>query len=147
MLARYLEKFGTDLGLSKSSRCVDLGSGTGVLGIALSLALGCKDVFITDKVFLTAFRHFQLSGRSHLSFEQGEMLKLMAQNASKNHSSARVEELIWGEALPRWVAEQKVDFVLAADCIYHENLVPPFVKALVDLRSVVNVWCDCSSIH
>lgn len=62
------------------------------------------------------------------------MLKLLTQNVSANNSTAKVCELVWGEPLPSAIREEEFDFILAADCIYHENLVAPFVQALIDCR-------------
>ena len=49
-LARYLDVHGHELGLNPDSKCVELGSGTGLLGIALNVCLGVRDVCVTDKV-------------------------------------------------------------------------------------------------
>jgi hypothetical protein len=61
------------------------------------------------------------------------MLKLLAQNVAANESTAKIRELVWGCERPL-DGIGGADFVLAADCIYHDSLVPPFVDTLVRCR-------------
>ncbi|KAI5894215.1 S-adenosyl-L-methionine-dependent methyltransferase [Schizophyllum commune H4-8] len=90
---------------------VELGAGTGLVGFVAG-ALG-GNVLITD---------------------QAPLLPLMRENTALNGLEDRVKvaELNWGEPLPEELQE-KVDMVLAADCVYFEPAFPLLVQTLFDL--------------
>ncbi|WOO79427.1 Protein-lysine N-methyltransferase EFM6 [Vanrija pseudolonga] len=94
---------------------LELGSGTGLVGLAAAMLEPEADVWVTD---------------------QDILLDLMRQNAELNLPGAgniHVEELSWGEDLPAAIPTASVDVILAADCVYFEPAFPLLVKTLCDL--------------
>lgn len=92
---------------------VELGSGTGLVGlIAGKLDSSCK-VFITD---------------------QAPLLDIMTKNVRLNSLEGNIEvaELNWGEPIPTNLPS-KPDIILAADCVYFEPAFPLLVQTLADL--------------
>jgi len=95
---------------------VELGSGTGVVGLALGVLCapnGVKEIVITD----------QLS-----------MLALMRDNIHINALGAimKAEVLDWGLTLPTWITS-KPDIIIASDCVYLELAFKPLIDTLVML--------------
>jgi len=90
---------------------LELGSGTGLVGIAAAKASAGR-VFITD---------------------QRVLLPIMTSNVELNDLSPLVqaEELNWGEPLPTYARE--LDVILAADCVYYEPAYPLLIQTLRDL--------------
>ncbi|KAI0028306.1 putative methyltransferase-domain-containing protein [Vararia minispora EC-137] len=110
VLARYLARRGPRA--LKGKRILELGSGTGLVGI-LAGALGA-DVWITD---------------------QAPLVPTMHRNSELNAPlapSVRVAELNWGEPIPPDLPPT-FDLVLAADCVYFEPAFPLLVQTLRDL--------------
>ncbi|KAG1668811.1 hypothetical protein FOA52_004905 [Chlamydomonas sp. UWO 241] len=125
VLAKYLEKNMRKGEFSrpklKGKRVLELGAGMGLGGIAFSM-LGA-DVVLTDTV---------------------DVVPLLRRNCEANlgRGVARVEELDWYQ--PEQAAQLKppFDYVAAADCIYHENIVKDFHRVVMDVtndKSVVLV--------
>lgn len=106
LLARYAinKKFG--------GKIVELGSGTGLTGLALAKANPSAHVYITD---------------------QDMMLPLMENNIQINELQHQVEAKVldWGEPLPAFCKD--VDVILAADCVYLESAFPLLNQTLLDL--------------
>lgn len=80
---------------------LELGSGTGLVGIAAALLEPSAEVWATD---------------------QAVLLDLMQVNAELNvpGGNLHVAELNWGEEITAVPADIDVDVVLAADCVYFE---------------------------
>ncbi|SCU90857.1 LAMI_0E03862g1_1 [Lachancea mirantina] len=133
LLCEYLiEKSTSDAVLSRMERglgqtgefekILELGSGTGLVGICLALLCETRDleVYVTDI---------------------GGLIGLMQRNIDLNGVCAKVhaKELKWGDPLePKFQPEagkRKVDLVLAADCVYLEKAFPLLEKTLLDLTS------------
>merc|ERR1711865_504113 len=94
----------------RGKRVVELGSGTGVVGLAASV-LGAKEVGLTD-----------VAANS----------QLLAYNAQEHLDAGRhvtVDTLVWGSAIPERYLANPADVVIACDVIYavgkdgqsHEN--------------------------
>ncbi|KAF5830984.1 putative methyltransferase-domain-containing protein [Dunaliella salina] len=125
VLAKFLEKNMRKGAFARTKiagkRVLELGSGMGLGGIAMSL-MGA-DVTLTDTV---------------------DVLPLLRRNCELNlgKGKAHVCELNWmkPEQAQQWAAP--FDFVIAADCIYHEHIVPYFhaiVMATTNEKSTVLV--------
>lgn len=116
VLAYYLEKHQTRLFAgSKVKRVVELGSGTGVVGI-VAAALGANTV-ISDLP---------------------EYLPLLKTNIDLNRDVLRGEieakKIVWGEDSLELKEEiGKIDFILVSDCVYYEASLKPLVSTLLEL--------------
>ncbi|KAJ7591388.1 putative methyltransferase-domain-containing protein [Mycena floridula] len=110
VLARFLVSRGPNSLAGK--HVVELGSGTGLVGL-VAAQLGAKQVSITDR---------------------SPLLPIMEQNIAMNHlsSSVHATELNWGETIPDAIPE-KIDLIVAADCVYFEPAFPLLVQTLSDL--------------
>ncbi|GMH33697.1 hypothetical protein BSKO_01531 [Bryopsis sp. KO-2023] len=138
VLAKYLEKNSLKGEFSKkrvwSKRAIELGSGMGLGGMAFML-LGCKEVVLTDLK---------------------EVLPLLRKNVERNMSPTAlmgspfengvgrisVAELDWTNREQCSSLEVPFDYVLAADCVYHENHLHDFlatILAITDNKSTVLV--------
>jgi len=115
LLSKYLEQEYGVLGLT-GKKIIELGSGTGLVGIVASL-LGA-DVTLTDRE---------------------EVLDILTENVLVNTDPTlhrvRVEKLVWEEILPPSI-EQGVDFILGADVVYGENIT--VFKALVSVLQALS---------
>ncbi|KAL5015334.1 hypothetical protein ScPMuIL_009604 [Solemya velum] len=121
VLAKYLETKDFDCGKKwKGARVVELGAGTGILGI-MCASLGA-DVIITDLP---------------------EFLPLMQCNIKENIKkiSGRIsaEELTWGKGK----MDVSFDFILVADCIYYDESLEPLVETIRSLCSQSSTVLCC----
>ncbi|RXW25767.1 hypothetical protein EST38_g50 [Candolleomyces aberdarensis] len=110
ILATYLVQ--RDLGYLRDKNVLELGAGTGLVGlVAGELEADCR-VVITD---------------------QAPLLPIMQKNVALNKlgSNVVVAELDWGSPIP--AAIPKPDIILAADCVYFEPAFPLLVQTLADL--------------
>ncbi|KAK7021978.1 hypothetical protein SK128_006312 [Halocaridina rubra] len=111
VLAKYLEKQRKNKCMITGFKVLELGSGTGFLGLAAAL-LGASQVTITD---LQKF------------------LPLMAMNIKKNKEVIDVEVeakvLEWGNR-DHIGAIQKPNVILVADCIYYEQSLEPLISTM-----------------
>ncbi|KAJ4472180.1 putative methyltransferase-domain-containing protein [Lentinula aciculospora] len=106
ILSNYLIRKGSKF--LQGKRIVELGSGTGLVGL-IAAKLGGSRVWITD---------------------QAPLLDIMQQNLSMNrlqHNCA-VAELDWGTSIPATIPLP--DVILAADCVYFEPAFPLLVRTL-----------------
>ncbi|BEI80123.1 hypothetical protein CcaverHIS002_0106520 [Cutaneotrichosporon cavernicola] len=96
----------------RGKKVLELGSGTGLVGIAAALLEQSAEVWVTD---------------------QAVLLDLMLVNAALNvkGGNLHVAELNWGEEIK--TVPTDVDVILAADCVYFEPAFPLLVKTLCDL--------------
>ncbi|KAF9495732.1 S-adenosyl-L-methionine-dependent methyltransferase [Pleurotus eryngii] len=108
VLANHLIEKGSDF--LKGKTILELGSGTGLVGLAAAILGG--HVWITD---------------------QAPLLDTMRRNVILNDLSQEVTvaELDWGLPIPESIP--KPDIILAADCVYFEPAFPLLVKTLADL--------------
>jgi predicted nicotinamide N-methyase len=109
-LIAYLRK---NPALSKNALVIDLGSGTGVVGLGAA-AIGFTNVVVTDL---------------------REALDLMIENARLNPKfNVSVEEITWGEPLSESV-KQRISstseiVLVGADIVYRQNLFDPLLTTL-----------------
>ncbi|CAB4252797.1 similar to Saccharomyces cerevisiae YNL024C Putative protein of unknown function with seven beta-strand methyltransferase motif [Maudiozyma barnettii] len=100
------------------SKVLELGSGTGVVGLCVSLL---------------AQQH-HLSTDTHISITDiGGLVPLMQSNIDVNdvNGNTNATELLWGE--PLFKEYRDIDLVLAADCVYLEEAFPLLERTLLDL--------------
>ncbi|KXN87965.1 hypothetical protein AN958_07975 [Leucoagaricus sp. SymC.cos] len=92
---------------------VELGSGTGLVGLIAGRLDPSCEVYITD---------------------QAPLLNIMTKNVELNALAGRVKvaKLNWGEPIPSNIPS-KPDVILAADCVYFEPAFPLLVQTLADL--------------
>ena len=118
-------------GVWKGKVVLELGSGTGVGGIAAAL-MGAQ-VTLTD-----------LPG----------VLPLLAQNLESNvqeiqdaGGSAVCAPLDWGVPVEQQLSERNIDTILAADCLYNVDAIPPITAVIKDLfdnycsKDPQLLWC------
>mmetsp|Transcript_12115 Transcript_12115/g.16492 ORF Transcript_12115/g.16492 Transcript_12115/m.16492 type:complete len:252 (+) Transcript_12115:37-792(+) len=85
-------------GSFKGKRVLDLGSGTGVMGLALAL-LGAKEVVLADN--------------------ESSLIQVMRENIELNGVSDRVRAVLFDWTLDPQVLGSPFDIVVACDCIYY----------------------------
>ncbi|CAE6359512.1 unnamed protein product [Rhizoctonia solani] len=110
VLSRYLARRGSLAG----QRVIELGSGTGLVGLVAGL-LNAEEVVITD---------------------QEQLVNIMEENIELNNLQDRVRASVlnWGEPLlPN--LPQAISLVIAADCVYAEPAFPLLVSTLTDLNN------------
>ncbi|KDR83445.1 hypothetical protein GALMADRAFT_235593 [Galerina marginata CBS 339.88] len=119
ILASYLVQKGPEY--IKSKNVLELGSGTGLVGLAVG-ALGGANAWITD---------------------QAPLLPIMKRNVALNNLQGRVAvtELNWGSPIPADIPHP--DVILAADCVYFEPAFPLLVQTLSDLSDPTTVILFC----
>ncbi|KAJ1311289.1 hypothetical protein OPQ81_009787 [Rhizoctonia solani] len=110
VLSRYLARRGSLVG----QRVVELGSGTGLVGLVAGL-LGAEEVVITD---------------------QEQLINIMKENIELNNLQSRVRASVlnWGEPMPPNLPST-VSAIIAADCVYVESAFPLLVSTLTDLNN------------
>lgn len=110
VLGQYVASRRTD-GQWKGKRAVELGAGTGLVGLLAAQLGDLEKVWITDQI---------------------PMMKLMAQNLDLNPALKRrciVAELNWGQPIPADVPSHP-DVLLLADCVYLEIAFQPLVDTM-----------------
>lgn len=100
---------------SSSLNIIELGSGTGIVGIAAAATLGAN-VTVTDLPNVIG----------NLRFNADANAEVVAKFGGKFH----VASLRWGEINDVEVLSQNVDLILASDVVYHEHLFYPLLKTL-----------------
>lgn len=112
------QDFEIALDFSQFKHVLELGSGTGLCGLALGLATTDVECYITD---------------------QQPMLELIKANITLNGLDKRAfaRVLNWGEELSSEYDD--IDLVLAADCVYLEAAFPLLEKTLIDITNKRNV--------
>ncbi|WVQ86031.1 hypothetical protein IAT38_008199 [Cryptococcus sp. DSM 104549] len=121
VLSRYLAyRHTVDPSCLRGKEVIELGSGTGLVGIVAAMLEPTASVWVTDQEML---------------------LDLMAVNADLNlagtgQANIHVAELNWGEPLPEALPVEETTLILAADCVYFEPAFPLLVKTLCDLAPV-----------
>ncbi|CDK29444.1 unnamed protein product [Kuraishia capsulata CBS 1993] len=127
-----LEDLRKNHGVAQVHKVVEIGSGTGVVGIALGAAtVDHKDQYPEDfKVYIS---------------DIDELVPIMQKSISLNKLDEVVEaiSLPWGEPLPQ-SCSSKVDLILAADCVYNEKAFDILEQTLVDLSNGTKINEDGS---
>ncbi|XP_020881883.1 protein-lysine methyltransferase METTL21D, partial [Arabidopsis lyrata subsp. lyrata] len=115
-LTRTFSSFQSDGSDSSSPiNIFELGSGTGIVGIAAAATLGAN-VTVTDLPNVI----------ENLKFNVDANAEVVARFGGKVH----VASLRWGEINDVEVLGQNVDLILASDVVYHERLYDPLLKTL-----------------
>ncbi|KAK9845065.1 hypothetical protein WJX74_010163 [Apatococcus lobatus] len=149
VLAKWLEKGARRGELARhrlrGKKAIELGAGTGLAGLALAM-LSC-DVVLTDTASI--LRLLQLNYDANLSPAACSGLDLPCLSELGKVS---VQELDWTRPEQFAAASPPYDFVLAADCVYHEELVKDFfdtVVAMVTPKSTVLICNEfrSESVH
>ncbi|CBJ26565.1 conserved unknown protein [Ectocarpus siliculosus] len=100
----------------KGKRVLELGSGTGLVGLAAARFGPPLEVVITDLE-----SHVDICKRNVAS--QDDM-------GAQGLCSVRVEAYDWSSEVPEELGEVPFDVILATDVAYYEHLYAPFVQAL-----------------
>jgi predicted nicotinamide N-methyase len=113
-----LSKYLLDKKICQRGKIIEIGSGTGLVGLSLGLSIpdnNDAEIWITDI---------------------DELVPLMEKNIELNELKGTVHAaaLSWGEPLPDY-AKNHVDVILAADCVYLEKAFPLLEKTLLDLTT------------
>ncbi|BFZ54367.1 Protein-lysine N-methyltransferase efm6 [Savitreella phatthalungensis] len=120
-LASYLCQQGRkDASIFKGKRVLELGAGTGLVGIALLLA-GLID---------------QTTGASYTASDLEAVLPLIQRNYEVNGVIGHVLGLPWGTR-----PKSEYDVVLLADCVYLESLFQPLLDTLLSVVPSSRVKC------
>ncbi|ODO10424.1 hypothetical protein I350_01019, partial [Cryptococcus amylolentus CBS 6273] len=100
----------------KEKKILELGSGTGLVGLVTAMLEPSSEIWITD---------------------QAPLLELMETNTRLNlgedHDSVHVTEFNWGESVSSDIPIEDIEVVLAADCVYFEPAFPLLVQTLCDV--------------
>ncbi|PRP73949.1 hypothetical protein PROFUN_08142 [Planoprotostelium fungivorum] len=94
-------------------RIIELGAGTGLLGIALAK-----------------------TGASVIVTDQESLVPLMRENATLNQLSetdVTVDKLSWGEEDCTRYKTEKIDYIIASDCVYLEFTFEALIETMMDL--------------
>ncbi|WVF68137.1 hypothetical protein IAT40_002900 [Kwoniella sp. CBS 6097] len=119
VLSRYIAyRHSIDPSKLRNKKIIELGSGTGLVGIVAGMLEPSAEVWVTDQEIL---------------------LNLMAVNVELNLPSTstgrnvHIAELNWGEDIKSSIPVEACELVLAADCVYFEPAFPLLVRTLCDL--------------
>ncbi|KAJ4851462.1 hypothetical protein Tsubulata_014131 [Turnera subulata] len=102
-------------GPDRPLKILELGSGTGLVGIAAALTLGAT-VTVTDLPHVVPNLQFNADANA------GEL--------ALHGGTLRVEPLRWGEEADVEGIGRDFDLVLASDVVYHDHLYDPLIKTL-----------------
>ncbi|KAJ2820548.1 hypothetical protein GGI24_004453 [Coemansia furcata] len=114
VLSEYFARRSTDTWDLTPLNIVELGSGCGLVGIALH-RLGARRVVVTD---------------------QRRMMKVLAKNVELGRTKGMLfaTEYDWDKgAEDQSVLREPVDLVVVSDCVYHEEVVPMLVGAMKEV--------------
>ncbi|KVH92371.1 EEF1A lysine methyltransferase 3-like [Cynara cardunculus var. scolymus] len=96
-------------------RILELGSGTGVVGIAASAVLGA-DVTVTDLPHVLPNLKFNVDANSVVLAPRG--------------GQVRVGALSWGNKEEMEAIGREYDLIIGSDVVYHDNLYDPLLETL-----------------
>lgn len=96
-------------------RILELGSGTGVVGIAASAILGA-DVTVTDLPHVLLNLKFNVDANSGILAARG--------------GEVQVAPLSWGENEEMEAIGRDYDLIIGSDVVYHDNLYDPLLQTL-----------------
>lgn len=97
---------------------VELGSGCGLVGIALASVRPKCHVLLTDLP---------------------DAMKILDYNASQSHPAldSKIEHMVldWDDKLPTSVAQEQYGLIVVSECTYNENSIPALVQTLSALAA------------
>lgn len=96
-------------------RILELGSGTGVVGIAAAAILGAK-ITVTDLPHVLPNIQFNVDANSKVLEQQSGVVDVAA--------------LSWGESQDMEAVGRDYDLILGSDVVYHDHLYDPLIKTL-----------------
>lgn len=96
-------------------KILELGSGTGLVGIAAAVTLG-SEVTVTDLPHVIPNLQFNVDANTDVIADHG--------------GTVRAAPLRWGEEEDMEVIGRDYDLVLASDVVYHDHLYDPLMKTL-----------------
>ncbi|EOX91101.1 Lysine methyltransferase - like 4 [Theobroma cacao] len=99
-------------------KILELGSGTGLVGIAAAVTLGA-DVTVTDLPYVVPNLQFNVDANADVVAQKG--------------GTVNVAPLRWGEDDDLEVVGREFDLVLASDVVYHDHLFEPLIQTLHSL--------------
>ena len=94
---------------------LEIGSGTGLVGIAAAAALGAK-VTVTDLSHVISNLQFNVEANADVVAAHG--------------GCVRAASLHWGEPIDAELIGQEFDLILASDVVYHDHLYDPLIQTL-----------------
>ncbi|PHU27031.1 hypothetical protein BC332_05363 [Capsicum chinense] len=103
------------VGESLPLRILELGSGTGIVGIAAAAILGAK-VTVTDLPHVLPNIQFNVDANSQVLEKQTGVVDVAA--------------LSWGENLDMEAVGRDYDLILGSDVVYHDHLYEPLIETL-----------------
>ncbi|KAK9456434.1 putative methyltransferase-domain-containing protein [Dipodascopsis uninucleata] len=112
----------------KKIRIIELGSGTGLVGLMLGKAF---------KSNITDGQMSPTTGMNIIISDQINMMSLMEKNITLNSMDdiVRASVIDWGTKLDKEILEPFPDVILAADCVYFEPAFPLLYQTLLDLSN------------
>uniref|UniRef100_A0A9I9CSX3 Protein N-lysine methyltransferase METTL21A n=2 Tax=Cucumis melo TaxID=3656 RepID=A0A9I9CSX3_CUCME len=102
---------------SPTLKVLEIGSGTGILGIAAAATLRAK-VTITDLSHVISNLQFNVEANAGI--------------LAANGGCVQVTPLHWGETIDAKLIELDFDLILASDVVYHDHLYDPLIQTLKD---------------
>lgn len=146
VLAKYLEKNARKGELSrnkvKGKRCIELGAGMGLAGMAFAL-LGA-DVALTD----TTDAVMALLRRNVDTNMTTAALKLKdAEWAVGVAGKISVSELDWSKKSHYEALHPPFDYVIAADCVYSEVAIPHFLNTVLAMAGFKSIIIVCNEFR
>ncbi|XP_078419414.1 EEF1A lysine methyltransferase 3-like [Cetorhinus maximus] len=108
-------------------KVIELGSGTGIVGILAALLGG--DVTLTDQLMVLNQIQFNITNNIPVSIQQ----------------RAKVSTLLWGENLDQFPINY--DFILGSDIVYNSRDFPALIKTLQHLSNQNTVIYLCSKMR
>ncbi|KAJ8567524.1 hypothetical protein K7X08_019732 [Anisodus acutangulus] len=96
-------------------RILELGSGTGIVGIVAAAVLGAK-VTVTDLPHVLPNIQFNVDANSQVLEQQNGVVDIAA--------------LSWGESQDMEAVGRDYDLILGSDVVYHDHLYDPLIKTL-----------------
>ncbi|TMX00714.1 hypothetical protein EJD97_000303 [Solanum chilense] len=102
-------------GVSLPLRILELGSGTGIVGIAAAAILGAK-VTVTDLPHVLANIQFNVDANSQVLEQQS--------------GGVDVKALSWGDNQHMEAVGRDYDLILGSDVVYHDHLYDPLINTL-----------------
>ncbi|WWC92091.1 uncharacterized protein L201_007045 [Kwoniella dendrophila CBS 6074] len=124
VLSRYIAyRHGIDPSHLRNKKILELGSGTGLVGIVAGMLEPTSEIWVTDQSILLDL------------MEINTELNIPTNQQGKRN--VHVSELNWGDDLSlNQIPIKDIDIILAADCVYFEPAFPLLVKTLYDLAPI-----------
>ncbi|KXN68370.1 hypothetical protein CONCODRAFT_72298 [Conidiobolus coronatus NRRL 28638] len=114
--------------------CLELGSGCGLAGLSAA-STGVKTI-LTDLNHIVPLLKQNISINKYGIEERWAGYNMNQQSTPLNYQDQiQVRELNWLDFDKDQFEEIKFDYILAADCIYEIELIPPFLQAVIQFSS------------